>query len=95
MLNGLYTSFTHCLIDSLLSPLRDFKNIELVVVLNNYLQAPLYKGQSVGKVIFKLDDEEISEIGLVSLEDIKSKGLFGRAWANIQLLVYRFIMKEG
>ena len=76
-------------------PARDFKRVESILVLNNYVQAPLKEGQVVGKVVLKLDDKEINKVNLVSLERVESQGLFGRAWSNIQLIVHRFLMEES
>ena len=75
-------------------PLRDFKKVKPVIILNGYIQAPVQEGQIVGKMIFKLGAEEISSVNLVSLEDVKSKGILGKAWSNIKLLVYKFLMEE-
>ena len=75
-------------------PLRDFKKIEPLIVLNDYLQAPLSEGQVVGKMLFKLGAEDVGSIDLIALEEIKGMGIFGKAWSNIKLLVYRFLMEE-
>ena len=75
-------------------PLRDFRKVESIVVLDEYIQAPVLKDQDIGKMIFKLDNEEIGSVNLASSEDIRSKGLFGKAWSSIQLLVYKFLREE-
>ena len=75
-------------------PLRDFKKIEPLIVLNDYLQAPLSEGQVVGKMLFKLGAEDVGSIDLIAVEEIKGIGIFGKAWSNIKLLVYRFLMEE-
>ena len=75
-------------------PLRDFKKIESFVSLEDYLQAPISKNQIVGKMLFKLGDEEVGSVDLVTVKEVKSQGFFGRAWSNIKLLVYRFLMEE-
>ena len=75
-------------------PLRDFKKIESFVSLEDYLQAPISKNQIVGKMLFKLGEEEVGSVDLVTVKEVKSQGVFGRAWSNIKLLVYRFLMKE-
>ena len=76
-------------------PARDFRRVESILVLNNYVRAPLLEGQVVGEVILKLDDKEINKVNLVSLESVESQGLFGRAWSNIQLIVHKFLMEES
>jgi len=75
-------------------PLRDFKKIESFISLNDYLQAPISENQKVGEMIFKLGEQEVGIVDLVTLREVKSQGLFGRAWSNIKLLVYRFLMEE-
>ena len=75
-------------------PLRDFKKIESFVSLEDYLQAPISKNQIVGKMLFKLGEEEVGSVDLVTVREVKSQGVFGRAWSNIRLLVYRFLMEE-
>ena len=75
-------------------PLRDFKKIESFVSLEDYLQAPISKNQIVGKMLFKLGEEEVGSVDLVTGKEVKSQGVFGRAWSNIKLLVYRFLMEE-
>ena len=75
-------------------PLRDFKKIEPLIVLNDYLKAPLSEGQVVGKMLFKLGAEDVGSIDLIASEEIKGMGIFGKAWSNIKLLVYRFLVEE-
>ena len=58
------------------------------------VQAPISKNQIVGKMLFKLGEEEVGSVDLVTVKEVKSQGVFGRAWSNIKLLVYRFLMEE-
>jgi D-alanyl-D-alanine carboxypeptidase (penicillin-binding protein 5/6) len=76
-----------------LSP-RDFKRVEPVLELEDYLQAPLQKGQIVGKVTLTLDGEILKSVDLISSRGVESLGFFGRAWSNIKLLAYRFLTEE-
>ena len=76
-----------------LSP-RDFKRVEPVLELEDYLQAPLQKGQIVGKVTLTLDGEILKSVDLISSRGVESLGFFGRAWSNIKLLAYRFLTDE-
>ncbi len=75
-------------------PLRDFKKVESFVFLDDYLKAPFSKNQKVGRMIFKLGESEVGSVDLVSMKEVESKGIFGRAWSNIKLLVYRFLMED-
>ncbi len=76
-----------------LSP-RDFPRVEPQIILNDYLQAPLDKGQVVGRVNLNLDGDSIASVDLVAMQDIPALGFFGRAWSNIKLLTYQFLMEE-
>ena len=76
-----------------LSP-RDFPRIESKIILNDYLQAPLEKGQVVGKVNLLLDGDLIASVDIVSMKEIPALGFFGRAWSNLKLLTYQFLMEE-
>lgn len=76
-----------------LSP-RDFPRVEPLIKLNDYLQAPIEKGQVVGKVDLILDGDSISSIDLVSMQGVPALGFFGRVWSNIKLLTYQFLMEE-
>ena len=76
-------------------PVRDFRRVKSVFVLDNYIKAPVSEGQVVGKMLLKLDEYVIGAVDLISLEDIDAKGFFGKVWSNIKLLVYRFLMEEN
>ncbi|HJM59560.1 MAG TPA: D-alanyl-D-alanine carboxypeptidase family protein, partial [SAR86 cluster bacterium] len=52
-----------------LSP-RDFQRVEPKVILADYLQAPLTKGQVVGSVNLLLDGNSIAEMDVVAMEDV-------------------------
>jgi len=76
-----------------LSP-RDFPRVEPRIKLNDYLQAPLNKGQVVGRVDLILDGDSLASIDLIAMEGVAPLGFFGRAWSNIKLLTYQFLMEE-
>lgn len=76
-----------------LSP-RDFPRVEPRIELNDYLQAPLNKGQVVGKIDLILDGDSLASIDLIAMEGVTPLGFFGRAWSNIKLLTYQFLMEE-
>ena len=76
-----------------LSP-RDFQRVEPKVSLNDYLQAPISRGQVVGKIDLFLDGESLATVDAVAMEEISSLGFFGRAWSNIKLLTYKFLIEE-
>ena len=76
-----------------LSP-RDFKRVKPVVVLSDYLQAPLSKNQIVGKINLSLDGELLQSVDLVSSSEVLALGFLGRAWSNTKLLAYQFLTEE-
>ena len=76
-----------------LSP-RDFPRVEPQIKLNDYLQAPIEKGQVVGQIDLILDGDSLASVDLIAMQDISALGFFGRAWSNIKLLTYQFLMEE-
>lgn len=44
------------------------------------LDAPLAKGQVVGKVIYQLNDKDIASIDLQVMQDVGEAGIIGKAW---------------
>ena len=73
---------------------RDFQRVEPKITLNDYLQAPINKGQVVGKINLLLDGESLATVDAIAMEEVKSLGFFGRAWSNIKLLTYKFLIEE-
>ena len=76
-----------------LSP-RDFKRVEPTIILNDYLRAPILKGQVVGKIDLLLDGELLKSVNLIASKKVESLGFIAQAWSNIKLLTYRFFMEE-
>ena len=54
------------------------KNLKARYVVEKDLEAPIMKGQLVGKIFFSLGEENIGEHPLVALEEVKEAGFFGR-----------------
>ncbi|MFZ7174446.1 serine hydrolase [[Pasteurella] aerogenes] len=52
-----------------------------------FLEAPLVKGQAVGKVIYQLDSKDIAKVNLQVMNDVNEGGIFGKAWDWIVLTV--------
>lgn len=51
------------------------------------LEAPLVKGQVVGKMIYQLDGKDVASTNLQALQDVPEAGIFGKAWDWIALTV--------
>ncbi|SKA47225.1 serine hydrolase [Enterovibrio nigricans] len=54
------------------------KNLEASFVLEKTLEAPIAKGDVVGKLYYQVDGEDVAEYPLVALNDVKEGGLFSR-----------------
>lgn len=52
-----------------------------------YLQAPLAKGQVVGKVIYQLDGKDVATVNLQAMQEVKEGGIFGNAWDWLVLTI--------
>ncbi|QIM61978.1 serine-type D-Ala-D-Ala carboxypeptidase [Pasteurellaceae bacterium Orientalotternb1] len=51
------------------------------------LEAPLAKGQVVGKVIYQLNEKDIASVDLQIMQDVAEAGIFGKAWDWVVLTV--------
>lgn len=51
------------------------------------LEAPLTKGQIVGKVIYQLDGKDVASNDLQVLQNVDEAGIFGKAWDWLALTV--------
>ena len=51
------------------------------------LQAPLTKGQIVGKVIYQLEGKDVATVNLQVMDDVSEAGIFGKAWDWLVLTV--------
>lgn len=52
-----------------------------------HLEAPLAKGQNVGKVIYQLDGKDIASINLQVMQNVEEAGIFGKSWDWLVLTV--------
>lgn len=52
-----------------------------------YLEAPLAKGQVVGKVIYQLDGKDIAKVDLQVMNNVEEGGFFGKIWDWLVLTV--------
>ncbi|KXF79827.1 serine hydrolase [Enterovibrio coralii] len=54
------------------------KDLEASFVLEKTLEAPIAKGDVVGKLYYQVDGEDVAEYPLVALNDVQEGGLFSR-----------------
>lgn len=66
-------------------PRGQAKNLEANFVLDKKLEAPLSKGEVVGKLYLQLDGDDIAEYPLVALHEVNEGGLVDRAIDYIKL----------
>ncbi len=59
-------------------PIRQYKNLKASLSLDSSLEAPIQKGQQVGKVIITLNGNPYQEAPLVALHDVAKGGLWVR-----------------
>ena len=64
-------------------PRRSIKKIKKTYVIDKNLTAPVSKGENVGYVAIKLDNEVITKINLYALEDIQLGNLYRRTLDSI------------
>ncbi len=58
-------------------------NIETVVDMNDALEAPITKGQEVGKMLAMVDGKSVASVSVVATSDIAEAGFFKRTWQHI------------
>ncbi|HAS64120.1 MAG TPA: D-alanyl-D-alanine carboxypeptidase [Vibrio sp.] len=71
-------------------PRGQAKNLKASFVLEKELEAPISKGDVVGKLYYQLDGEDIAQYPLLALEDVQEGSLFSRLWDYIVMLVKSF-----
>ena len=65
------------------------KNVD-VAILEKELEAPIMKGDVVGKLYYQLDGSDVAEYPLLALEDVEQGSLFSRLWDYIVMLFKSF-----
>lgn len=63
-------------------------SIKADLIVDGELEAPLEKGEPVGKVVVTLDGETVADVEAVAAEDVEKAGFFKRIWDALK----RFIM---
>ncbi|EJS2608960.1 serine hydrolase [Vibrio alginolyticus] len=71
-------------------PRGEAKNLKASFVLEKELEAPINKGDVVGKLYYQIDGEDVAEYPLMALETVEQGSLFSRMWDYIVLLFKSF-----
>ena len=72
---------------SITLPRTSFKDLTVNYNYSNNIQAPIEVGQKIGTLEIVSNDEVVFSTNLVALENIKSKGFFGRLWSKFVLWI--------
>ncbi|EGR7966220.1 serine hydrolase [Vibrio vulnificus] len=67
-------------------PRGQAKNLTASFVLEKELQAPVKKGDVVGKLYYQVDGEDVAQYPLLALESVDEGSLFSRLWDYLVLL---------
>ncbi|SJN53343.1 serine hydrolase [Vibrio ruber] len=67
-------------------PRGQAKNLKASFVLEKELEAPIKKGDVVGKLYYQLEGKDVAQYPLIALEDVQKGGIFSRLWDYIILL---------
>lgn len=66
-------------------PRTNFKNVIVNYNIKNNVQAPIKKGEKLGTLEIVSNDKIVAVSDLIALEDVDSKGFFGRLWTKFVL----------
>ncbi|MNN79476.1 D-alanyl-D-alanine carboxypeptidase DacC precursor [compost metagenome] len=58
------------------------------MTLNPQLIAPINKGDVIGKVEVKMEDQVVHSADLIALETVEEGGFFRRLWDSIRLFFF-------
>ncbi len=73
----------------LLAPRGSLGRIKAEIVTRQPVVAPISRGQQLGTLRLKLDDQILGEYPLVALHDVSVAGVLGRGWDSIRLMFAR------
>ncbi|HWD32681.1 MAG TPA: D-alanyl-D-alanine carboxypeptidase family protein, partial [Pseudomonas sp.] len=73
---------------SMTLPKGQLKKLAASMTMNPQLTAPIAKGDVIGKVEVKLDDNVVHSADLIALDAVEEAGFFGRVWDSIRLFFY-------
>ena len=73
---------------SITLPRTSFKDLIVNYKYSNNIQAPIEIGQTIGTLEILSNEEIVFSTELVALQNIKSKGFFGRLWSKFVLWIF-------
>ncbi len=75
-------------------PRGQAKNLTASFVLEKALEAPIKKGEVVGKLFYQLDGKDVAQYPLVALDNVEQGGFFSRLWDHIVLFFKGSILES-
>ncbi|MEH0665412.1 serine hydrolase [Vibrio scophthalmi] len=72
-------------------PRGQAKELKASFILEKELEAPINKGDVVGKLYYQLEGEDVAEYPLLALESVEQGSLFSRLWDYIVMLFKSFL----
>ncbi|WP_439651252.1 D-alanyl-D-alanine carboxypeptidase family protein [Microbulbifer sediminum] len=66
------------------------ESIKADLIIDGELEAPIQKGQPLGKVVVTLDGETVAEVRAVAAEEVEQAGFFKRMWDALKRFVMSF-----
>lgn len=72
-------------------PRGQTKDLKASFVLEKELKAPIAKGDVVGKLFYRVGDQDIAEYPLIALNDVNEGGMFSRLIDYIMMLVQSWL----
>jgi len=73
-------------------PRRGQERLKTDIHIDDVVEAPISKGQELGKVTLELDDKTVAELPLVALQDVEQAGFFARLWDSIKLFFFNLFV---
>ncbi|UHQ56477.1 D-alanyl-D-alanine carboxypeptidase [Microbulbifer sp. YPW16] len=66
------------------------ESIKADLIIDGELEAPIKKGQQLGKVVVTLDGETVADVRAVAAEEVEQAGFFKRMWDALKRFVMSF-----
>lgn len=67
-------------------PRRQYKNLSARTKINEPVEAPVRKGQTLGRVIIELEGELVADIPLIALKSVEEGGIFSNMVDSVMLM---------
>ena len=76
---------------SLTMPQGQYKKLKVVTVINNPLTAPIYKGEKLGQLQVKYEDEILVDQPLIAMQEVPKGGLWVRFKDSVSMKIHDYL----